>query len=228
MADEKNQEIGKKSDVVVGNIKKSGFKIKLRYWIIAAFVGAFIIFIAGFSGNCPSPDPECCTSSVNGMVSYFPESELERFGTLFVIVFLPLLIVFFIYSRMVSSHNDESKLVELGSTLGVDKRDVMGVRKTGFKIRVLQGIIVVLLSFLYSIIFRLGINAKLLNLNCPNVGYPYCCSYMGVGLLSVASASEKRKYRIAIILLSAVAFLSAMKAVPVFGQGIVYNVYRGR
>ncbi len=202
-----------------------GKKIRLRCWIIAAFAAAFIVFIGGFSQDCPLPDPACCTGAPGGTNRYLPVIEFIGLGVVFIGLLFILLIVFSIYRSVASTGIVDSKLP--ARDLGVGERDIKNIRKAGVKVRILQGLIAVLLPLLYFIVFRLGVSLR--QMSCPNIGYPYCCEYTWETeyslMLPTALAGKKRGSRIAVFLMSAIAFLVAMKSAPVFGQIIpLYSV----
>lgn len=115
---------------------------------------------------------------------------------------------------------DNQKLKEIGKKLDISEQDIRGLRKKGIARYILYwiiGIIVAILSFLVGFFIGRG--------TCPSVsggGYPFAA---GIVIPSMIS-SKKKSTKIAVLLISAVAFLVALKGMPVFGQAIKYNVYR--
>ncbi len=110
------------------------------------------------------------------------------------------------------------KLREIGSRLDVTGRDIRGMGKAGFIGRLLPWIITAIIALLSLILgFFVGRGT------CPPAGggYPYSAA-----LIPVALTDRKKNSRMAILLISAIAFLMALNTTPVFGQAIKYNVYR--
>ena len=112
----------------------------------------------------------------------------------------------------------EEKLKEIGQKLGVTEKDIRKLRRKGISRNLLYwiiGILVAILSFLAGFFIGRG--------TCPPAGgggYPFAAAVIpGI-------ASGKKKSRVAILLISAIAFLLALKGTPVFGQAIKYNVYK--
>ncbi len=187
-----------------------GKKIRLIYFVIAAV----IVFIAGFSQDCPTEADLVCKSPY----------QVIFLGVVFAVLLFILLIVFSIYRNMTSTGIVDSKLP--ARDLGVGERDIKNIRKAGVKVRILQGLIAVLLPLLYFIVFRLGVSLRLRY--CTNMGYPFACSDYGLGLLMIPPvlAGKKKSSRITALLISAIVFLIALNATPVFGQQtIIYNVH---
>jgi len=117
------------------------------------------------------------------------------------------------------------KLREIGQKLGVSEKDIRGMGKKGIArnilywiIGIIIGIIVAILSFVVGFFVGKG--------TCPSVdsggGYPFAAGVVIPGMLS----GKKKSTKITVLLISAIAFLVALKADPVFGQGIMYNVYK--
>jgi len=112
------------------------------------------------------------------------------------------------------------KLKEIGQKLGVSEKDIRGMGKKGIARNILYwiiGIIVAILSFVAGFFVGKG--------TCPvegGGGYPFAAGVVIPGMLS----GKKKSIKIAVLLISAIAFLVALKAAPVFGQAIKYNVYK--
>lgn len=111
------------------------------------------------------------------------------------------------------------KLQEIGRKMGVTEKDIRDMGKRGFTGRIRYWIIAAIIAIISFILgFFIGQST------CPPTGggggYPFSAV-----LTPVALAGEKRSSRIAVLLMSATAFLIAIKAAPVFGQAIEYNVY---
>jgi hypothetical protein len=137
------------------------------------------------------------------------------------------------------------KLRGIGEQLDLTDRDIRDIRNAGYTNRMLHWIITPLITVLSFITgFFLGKGA------CPPVesassttttpiatststtildtattiggGYPFA-----VGLvIPVALAAKKSKgSKIAVLLISTITFLIAIKSYPVFGEAIKYNVY---
>lgn len=112
------------------------------------------------------------------------------------------------------------KLKEIGQKLGVSEEDIKGFRKRGIARNILYwiiGIIVAILSFVVGFLVGKG--------TCrveSGGGYPFAAGIVIPGMLS----SKKKSTKIAALLISVIAFLVALKAAPVFGQSIKYNVYK--
>ncbi len=109
------------------------------------------------------------------------------------------------------------KLQEIGQKLDVSEKDIKDLGKTDFKSRILYWIItaaIAILSFILGFFAGKG--------SCPPAGggYPF-----SMGLVPVAFSGKGKNFKISVLLVSVIAFLVALNAVPVFGQAIDYNVY---
>lgn len=112
------------------------------------------------------------------------------------------------------------KLKEIGQKLGVSEKDIRDMGKKGIARNILYwiiGIVVAILSFMVGFFVGKG--------TCPvesSGGYPFAAGIVIPSMLS----NKKKSTKIAVLLMSAIAFLVALKAAPVFGQAIKYNVYK--
>jgi hypothetical protein len=123
----------------------------------------------------------------------------------------------FIKNKMVNK-----KLRSVGEKLNVSEKDIKNIKKAGFLNKIWYWIIAVLIAIITFIIgFFVG------KANCPAStgglppGYPYASAIIALPALY----SKKKSSKIFLLLVSTLAFLIALKT-PVFGQAILYNVYK--
>lgn len=114
------------------------------------------------------------------------------------------------------------KLQAIGSKLNVSTQDIKSIQKThrfsNLKYYIATAIIAIL-TFILG--FFAGQGTCPASSVSPGAGYPFAGGLFTLG----ASGSKKRASKIAIILLSAIAFFIALKTFPVFGQAMDYDVY---
>jgi len=112
------------------------------------------------------------------------------------------------------------KLKEIGEKLGISEQDIGRLGKKGIVRNILYwiiGIIIAILSFIAGFFVGRG--------TCPSAGsggYPFATGMVIPSMLS----GKKKNTKIAVLLISAIAFLVALKVPPIFGQAIKYNVYK--
>jgi hypothetical protein len=138
------------------------------------------------------------------------------------------------------------KLQEIGQELDLTDRDIRDIRNAGYTSRMLHWIITPLIAVLSFITgFFLGEGT------CPPVGsvssttttsiatststtivdttttigggYPFA---VGLVIPAALAAKKSKGSKIAVLLISTITFLIAIKTYPVFGQAIDYNVYK--
>ncbi len=122
----------------------------------------------------------------------------------------------------------ESTIEEKASELGVSPEDV----KPGKCRKFWQWLIHIAIAV---ILFLIGFFVGGGGATCPTCaecppcppdgnggGYPYAAAVI---LPQMLDSKKSKKTKLAIVLGSALAFFIAMKAAPVFGQAILYNVY---
>jgi hypothetical protein len=112
-----------------------------------------------------------------------------------------------------------NKIVKISKELGVNEKDIIQIKKkNGFVNKLIYWIISAIIAIISFILgYFVG---KSSCLNHISAGYPFAS-----GLVISSALKEKGKPKIMLLLLSTLAFLFAIKAHPVFGQAIKYNVY---
>ncbi len=111
------------------------------------------------------------------------------------------------------------RIMGIAKSLGVEERDIKRMGRRGSVNKLIYwilGIIIAIVSFIAG--YLIGKRA------CPATsphGYPFAV----VGLAIPAALKEKRRSKTAILILSILVFLLAIKSQPIFGQAIEYNVY---
>jgi hypothetical protein len=136
------------------------------------------------------------------------------------------------------------KLQEIGKKLDITDKDIRNIGKVGFTTKIVYWIVTAIIAVIsYIIGFFVGKGtcpstgvvttttsiatttttiATTTSTTTTTIGYPYAAGLMIPSILAV----KKRSSKIAILLVSAVAFLIAIKIYPIFGQAIMYNVYK--
>jgi len=138
------------------------------------------------------------------------------------------------------------KLQEIGKKLNITEKDIQRMQK-GFVSKKILGIIVgiaiVILAFIVWLLWKKEIGptppspgypfsppetprltSPTTPTPLPDGGYPFApLAIMGGYLLT-----KKKNSKVVGLLISAIAFLSSLVAYPVFGQAILYNVYKKR
>jgi len=136
------------------------------------------------------------------------------------------------------------KLREIGQKLNITDKDIRNIGRTGFTTKILYWImttIIALVSYIVGFFVGKGTcpsggvtttipttttsivtTTTTIATTTTTVGYPYAASLLIPSILTV----KKRSSKIAILFLSTIAFLITIKACPVFGQAIMYNVYK--
>lgn len=112
----------------------------------------------------------------------------------------------------------KKELQEIGKKLDVSRKDIKDIREICVIKKIFHWILGVLIGLLSLFIgYRYGRSA------CSGLppGYPYA-----VLALPGMMKGKKARSKIAILLVSALAFFVAIKASPVFGEAIKYNVYK--
>ncbi|MEM5855116.1 MAG: hypothetical protein QW472_02225 [Candidatus Aenigmatarchaeota archaeon] len=114
----------------------------------------------------------------------------------------------------------QQKLQEIGQKLNITDEDIKNIKKAGLTNKILYWITTAIIAI---ISFIIGFFAG--KVTCPSTGgggYPYAAGLVIPNTL----ISKKRNSKIAILLLSVIVFLVAIKLSPAFGQAIKYNVYK--
>ncbi len=111
---------------------------------------------------------------------------------------------------------DDKRLQEIGGKLDVTPEDISGMKRFGLKNRLIYWIItaaITILSFILGFFLGKG--------SCPPAGggYPFSMA------LTPVVFPGKNRSKAVVLLVSAVAFLVALNAVPVFGQAVLYDVF---
>jgi hypothetical protein len=114
------------------------------------------------------------------------------------------------------------KLQEIGQQLDVTEGDLEDIKKAGSTGRIIYWVITAIIALISLILgFFVGRGA------CPSTGdgsyggYPFA---MGL-VIPAAVAGKSKSSKIAVLLISTITFLIAIKSYPVFGEAIKYNVY---
>ncbi len=132
----------------------------------------------------------------------------------------------------------DKSIYEIGEKLGITKKDIVEIKRAKIKEKLfsklwlpLSGLISILIH-LTGCISRESLTTTTTTITTTttttitttttSAGYPFAASL--VPLASIIS--KKKRSRIKTLLISAAAFLLLLKATPVFGEAIKYNVYR--
>lgn len=117
------------------------------------------------------------------------------------------------------------KLQEVGEMLDVTEKDIRDIRKSALTKKIWYWIIGAAVAIIAALVWFFSRKES-----SPDPfaggglppGYPYAAAVILPHMLR----GKKAQSKIAILLVSALAFLVALKANSVFGQAIEYNVYK--
>ncbi len=113
------------------------------------------------------------------------------------------------------------KLGLIGDELNISKADIQRIQKANTKNNFLYWVLSAIIALLSLILgFFVG---KGTCSSAGGGGYPF-----SMGLVPVALTGKEKNSKVVVLLVSVIAFLVALNAVPVFGQAIEYNVYKRR